>query len=58
MFYDPYDDEVQVKFHRTDPTGRSVPLDTDTDRRNVLIARACVALAVLVACAVALVVLQ
>lgn len=30
MFYDPYDEEVQVKFHRTDPTGRIVPIN-DTD---------------------------
>ena len=31
MFYDPYDEEVQVKFHRTDPTGRIVPLDVVDD---------------------------
>jgi hypothetical protein len=31
MYYDPYDEEVQVKFHRTDQTGRIVRLDTGDD---------------------------
>lgn len=34
MFYDPYDD-TQVKFHRVDPTGRTVPLvDEDEEFRG------------------------
>ena len=36
MYYDPYDSDVQIKFHRTDPTGRWSPIHETEERSSTI----------------------
>lgn len=53
MFYDPYDG-AQVKFHRVDPTGRIVPLDTGGEEFSGRVLRAASIVAAMTLAVVAL----